>query len=95
MTRTLLATMAFVGLIALAPQGASAQMQLGAGPSAPAKRCDADGCWTYHCDANNNHCHRHWVSATPRDANGTPDTTHGDEVCDRSGDNCQADTPPR
>jgi hypothetical protein len=93
MARTLFATAAFVALIALAPQGASAQMQLGAGPSAPSKRCDADGCWTYRCDANSTHCHRHWISSTPRDATAPADTAHGDEVCDRSGDNCSTDTP--
>jgi hypothetical protein len=94
MIRTLLATAALVGLMGLGAQTASAQMTMGAGPPPqPAKRCDSDGCWTYHCDASSNHCHRHWISSTPPDANAPADTTHQDQLCDRTGENCQPALP--
>jgi hypothetical protein len=86
----ILATLAVLGLLGSLAASAAAT---------PAQRCDRDGCWTYNCDATSNHCHRHWISSTPRaDATApvaTPDPAHPDQLCDSNGDNCQAPPPPR
>ncbi|HEX3674592.1 MAG TPA: hypothetical protein VHU87_09990 [Rhizomicrobium sp.] len=87
MKTMLLATATLLGLLAIG--AASAQTPGGAMSGPPAKRCDRDGCWTYQCDATSNHCHRHWTSATPRDANTPHSLDRGDEVCDAHGENCQ------
>jgi hypothetical protein len=63
-------------------------------PKVSGERCDQYGCWTMQCDANSNHCHRHWI--TDRDRAGparfTPPVdaqTHKQSVCDPNGDNCR------
>ena len=89
MKTTLLATATLLVLLAI---GAATAQTPGTAPSGPpAKRCDQDGCWTYQCDAASNHCHRHWVSATARDA--LPDASHVDQICDNTRENCQPIPP--
>ncbi|HEY2069033.1 MAG TPA: hypothetical protein VGG48_05720 [Rhizomicrobium sp.] len=91
MKATIFAASAFLALSVLSAQ---AQSPAASTQAAPGQRCDKDGCWTYDCDSTSNHCHRHWVSSTPRDANYHP-ASHADQVCDMQGENCQDATAPR